>query len=283
MWRQKQGTAMGTPAAVVIACIYLGYLEKNIFKTLREEGIALPLFCKRYIDDIIAIFPTMQSKTRFYELYNSQTPTIRVAIKQGDSVDFLDITIHKGDNFNNTHILDTKLFQKPLNNYLYLPPHSFHTRHIFNSFITAEIHRYRLNCSNYNEFILATNNLFLRLLARGYKRQVLHKLFANPPTREALIEKAKERAKMKEGQKSLQQKEIKSSPLIFKTTWNTRYLQVKLRPCLEITEAARMDEDFFTVFGKRQPIICFKRSKNLKDLLTQARYKHEISPAKLCT
>ena len=269
---QIQGTAMGTPAAVCIAVIYLGMLEKKVINTLINEGFSPPLLFKRYIDDIFAIFKDNPSSIRFAELYNSQAPTIRITHHIDTSVDFLDLTIYMGEGFQQSGILDTRTFQKQLNKYLYLPPTSFHAKHIFPAFITAEIQRHRRNCSNDQEYKEILDKFYVRLRLRGYSTDYLSRLFQYNPTRQQLLDNIQHRLTRANNKKSTTDK--KSPPLLFKTQWNIRWSKINLRECLRLTpELLQAERDAHLLFpGQRQPILCFKRAPNLRDLLTSSKH-----------
>jgi hypothetical protein len=51
LYLQIRGTAMGTPCAVVFACIFMGILERKALRLAREK-LMVPLYYKRFIDDI---------------------------------------------------------------------------------------------------------------------------------------------------------------------------------------------------------------------------------------
>jgi hypothetical protein len=52
-WRQRSGTTMGGPAACADATISFGNHENNRILTKFKDEL---LYCKRYIDDIFAIW-----------------------------------------------------------------------------------------------------------------------------------------------------------------------------------------------------------------------------------
>ena len=54
-------------------------------------------------------------------------------------MEFLDIEIFKGPDFARTGVLSTRLYQKPLNAFLYLHPSSSHPKHVFGAFIAERI------------------------------------------------------------------------------------------------------------------------------------------------
>ena len=120
-WKQLTGTAMGTPPAPPYATLYYGSREKYLLQKYQPWII----FYKRYIDDVLMLwdFNNNLSHTKFREFSNEMAyGRLQWEIHHpSNRVDFLDITI----TLQNGHIF-TNLFEKALNLYLYLPPHSSH-------------------------------------------------------------------------------------------------------------------------------------------------------------
>lgn len=112
-----------------------------------------PLLYYRYIDDIFTtVFKSKQDANIYIDVLNSLRSYIKFEYTIGDSINFLDTTISKSNRFKHYALLDTTLYQKPMNKYLYLPPFSFHRRSVFSSYITSEIKRYCILCSNIHDF-----------------------------------------------------------------------------------------------------------------------------------
>ena len=61
IYHQISGTAMGTPCAVVYACLFLDEYERGILSSLPYK----PIIYKRYIDDVFAIFETIEQAKQF--------------------------------------------------------------------------------------------------------------------------------------------------------------------------------------------------------------------------
>jgi hypothetical protein len=90
----------------------------------------------------------------------------------------LDLIIFKDPTFAATGKFATSLYQKAQNKYLYLPPRSFHSPHVFSAFVIAEVKRYRLHCSREEDFFAACAIYRQRLLDRGYNSLQLQSWFA---------------------------------------------------------------------------------------------------------
>jgi hypothetical protein len=80
----------------------------------------------------------------------------------------MDIKIFKGIQFSSSGLLDTDIFAKPMNQFLYLPFTSFHPRHNKKAFIIGELSRYIRICSSFELYLKNRNQFILRLRARGF-------------------------------------------------------------------------------------------------------------------
>lgn len=113
IYHQIQGTAMGTKMAPSYANIFMAELEEKLL----DKYPIKPLLWKRYIDDILCIWPGPPSEfDRFMQYLNQSHPTIKFTYETSIwSVDFLDLTIYKGRRHTTTLTLDLKPFFKPTN------------------------------------------------------------------------------------------------------------------------------------------------------------------------
>ncbi|CAI7822051.1 unnamed protein product [Closterium sp. NIES-54] len=140
LFLQRQGTAMGTPAAVCFAVLFMSRLDEVLRR--RWTGTE-PLCHVRYIDDGLIVWPGSRDELEAYlNMFNQLDPNIKLTWHVSDSsADFLDMVIFKGPRFAEKGILDLRVFQKPMNRYLYLPFSSFHPRHCKIGYIKAELKR----------------------------------------------------------------------------------------------------------------------------------------------
>ena len=104
---------------------------------------------------------------------------------------FLDITLYKHNLPNNTLILATKLYQKPMNKYLFIPFFSNHSPHVHKGWITGYIKRIRLNCISIIYYLLYKHTFYLHLLTRGYTYKFLKPLFSKKFKRSNILNKIK--------------------------------------------------------------------------------------------
>lgn len=74
IYHQVQGTAMGTVTAPSYANLFMAELEERLL----DESTTDPIIWKRYIDDILCIWPgTPESLKEFIDHLNEAHPTIK--------------------------------------------------------------------------------------------------------------------------------------------------------------------------------------------------------------
>lgn len=174
-WLQLTGTAMGTPAAPSYATLYYFIHERTFIQHYPE----LTYYC-RYLDDTLGVWLPHADKTinnlRYTQFQNAMqgfgslewtsTPLQK-------TIDFLDLTIFQTTN----GTIGTKLYEKILNSYLYLPPHSAHAPGILSGLINGMITRIARLTTQRFEINKHINDFYTRLLHRGYKPTLLRNLF----------------------------------------------------------------------------------------------------------
>jgi len=267
-YKQIKGTAMGSPVSVAFACIHLAIIENEVFQSLTTQQLPLPLLYLRYIDDILAVWPSEQACLHFVELFNSRRPGIRVVkpIISYTEVIFLDIHIKKGSRFPRTGHLDTCIYQKESNKFLFIPPFSWHHPSSFKGWITGYIKRIRLNCTNDAEFHAYKRLFYSHLLQRGYEPSYLQPLFLLAYNRQYLLQ-----------QVVLNHRKLQnaSTPLLFKLQYNecTKWLAPTLRKLLTVPESVKNDPDYQQIFNnKNGPLFCFQRGKCLSEYIVRSKY-----------
>lgn len=122
-WIQREGTAMGTPCACIYAILFFAYFERTIL--LRKYRLNL-LFYKRQIDDILGIWVDTPGQCNQWENFKSDLNSVCnldwTTTSLSKKVDSLDLTIQ----IDQQGCISTKTFQKSMNLFLYIPPHSAH-------------------------------------------------------------------------------------------------------------------------------------------------------------
>jgi hypothetical protein len=183
MWQQRNGIAMGTPVAPILATLYLGYYEEEIILPRFQPNLYL---YKRYLDDIIIIWSDIPEKPYAWNellAYLRRVPGLSWTYKiHEDTINFLDLDI-----FPYEGIYATRTFQKPLNLYLYPPWSSAHSPATKLGFIYGLILKYKRQNTRQEDFIHVCKLTFDRLLARGYPRDTLRKIFSRALTKVAYL------------------------------------------------------------------------------------------------
>jgi hypothetical protein len=164
-WLQKDGTAMGTPPACMWATLYFASHEDN----LSEEFQQFLLFYKRYIDDGFGIWNWTGTRAckaawtafqdKFQEFGNLRWDFVPLA----QTSNFLDLTL----SINHGRVEST-LYEKALNLYLYLPPHSAHAPGVLKGLIAGMLLRIIRLTSEPSTRKAHVQRFFDRLVARGY-------------------------------------------------------------------------------------------------------------------
>ena len=126
MYLQISGTAMGTPCAVIFACIFVHIIEQEALATLRstmfiDEHIWLFV---RFIDDLEIIVTSNDIGMALMKALNSRRKSITFTFKiRNSETQFLDLTLFKKVT---RHVEGqkqaVKAFSKPMSKFVFLPP-----------------------------------------------------------------------------------------------------------------------------------------------------------------
>lgn len=176
-YKQKQGTVMGTPVAPPYSNIYVAScLEAKA----REQCDNWPAIYKRFIDDGFFVWEGDEaSLLAFLQLLNSTLPNINLTWQYSQhSIDYMDITVTKCAGTGDSVGLKVTTYQKPHNQYMYIPYFSFHRRGVFKGFIKAELQRYAVTNTLPTDFDHMKALFMQRLVDRGYPVSQLKKWFA---------------------------------------------------------------------------------------------------------
>jgi hypothetical protein len=110
---------MGSPCAVVSACIYMHIIEQealSIFASQRYIHSHVILFL-RFIDDILAIFTDYTSAFEFMQILNFRRQNITLTFKiRNMEAQFLDLILYKDKH--ESQIIQVKVYNKPMNKFL---------------------------------------------------------------------------------------------------------------------------------------------------------------------
>jgi hypothetical protein len=255
LYKQNKGLTMGTSCAPQLANFFLLSLELPLITSY--TGL-VSLF-RRFLDDVFFVFVgTRQQLAIFLSHYEKLHPDIKITwVISTTSIPYMDIEIYKGKDFKTTRILSTRIYQKPLNKFLYIPPFSFHNKHIFKAFIKGELIRYVRFSSSQQDFEKIRCEFFLHLLARKYDVIYLLDVFRNVSYND------RNKYLIKKKDKQDEKKDI----LIFKIAHNPRIRQLEIRNTL-LRHWHIIDEDHLLnkVFPNK-PILCLFSNTNLGGIL----------------
>lgn len=175
IFKQTNGIAMGTNAAVQLANYYMKITTDSFFEN--ENLSSKLIYYRRFIDDIFIVW--RGPLDRWFPIAERMKNNLGLKIEFSEprqSINFLDVNITIDSKKNKFH---TNVHQKILNKYLYITPFSFHTPHVFKGFIKGELTRYaRLSSEPYAYHIIKLK-LFDRLLQRGFSEKYLKSIFRN--------------------------------------------------------------------------------------------------------
>ena len=173
-WIQRSGTAMGTPPGCSYATIYYAIHELSFVPSFTSH---CPIYY-RYIDDGIGGWRTDPDPTvdqcnwqRFCDTLPFGNLRWDVS-ERSKSVHFLDLDLTIKDD-----TLHSRIYEKPENMYLYLPPHSAHPSGMVRGLVTGQIKRFLQLCSNEQDSLTHIRDFYRRLVARGHSPTTLKPLF----------------------------------------------------------------------------------------------------------
>ena len=174
--------------------------------------------------------------------------------KPSPQCDFLDISLEL-----NQHGIKTKVFQKPLNKYSYLPWKSYHTKAQKQGFIKAETLRYARICSSRKDFNHMKKLFTLRLQRRGYPLLMINEVMSRVEWNQRIHNLFR-----KKNNKGL-------IPFLFKTEFNPIIDHSKIRKCLD-----EFTRDLEKITGipitlKEKITICYSLPPTMHSLILRAR------------
>jgi len=167
---QLTGTAMGAPPAPMYATLYFAAHEAIIVPNFHQNLI----FYRRYIDDGIGIW-IEDGTDRFHRFQQQMDEFGKLRwefTELQDTINFLDVNLSIADNK-----VTTRMHEKELNLYLYIPPHSAHPPGVLKSLIYGRIQQIHFLCNTQNDRTHFMRLLLQRLVHRGYDKTDLLPIF----------------------------------------------------------------------------------------------------------
>ena len=175
MYRQILGSQMGAPFSPQLSNLLVAKFEQTLF----SMNIKLPIFWKRFLDDVFAIWThSLEELKIFMSHLNSISPFIQFTLEHNPlSVDFLDVTVFKGPLFSLTHKLSTKLFTKKTASLTLLNPQSHHPGSTFKGIALSQYLRLNRISSSLLDFQASAFKLTRTLISQGYNKKLLKKQY----------------------------------------------------------------------------------------------------------
>lgn len=124
----------------------------------------------RFLDDVFLLWNGTLEELKEYETFlNNLIPGIEIKLEASlVSVNFLDITIYKNQNSDNSFSLQTKIYVKPTDTQNLLHTESFHPPHTTKGILKSQLIRYKRISSTWEDYVGAAKTLFQNLRGRGY-------------------------------------------------------------------------------------------------------------------
>jgi hypothetical protein len=153
------------------------------------------------------------------------------------------------------HRITTKTYQKPMNLFLYIPPHSAHPAGVLKSIIYGNLRRYWIQNSNHSDYISTVTRFAQHLVNRGHNRETIKTIFLDA----AAHMDSQEKANRRDTPTASPPQEI-SSTLYIHWEYHPRGIQRHII-CQMYNHALSCHSGF------DQMIVAFNRPRNLGDLL----------------
>lgn len=174
-WQQVSGTGMGVSPAPPWATIFFALYER----TLVPRWAKYISFYRRFIDDIFGIWicdPDPEENLRQWTAFKAELQLWHgltwTCTEPSTSCVFMDMEISiEGSR------LVTRVYEKDLNLYLYLPPNSAHSKGVGTGLVFGQVLRYRRLSTYQTDADEKIREFHQRLRARGHSNDKLIPLF----------------------------------------------------------------------------------------------------------
>ena len=168
LYKQIDGVSMGSALGPTMAAFAMNLVERNIHKSNVK-----PLFYKRYVDDIFAVFTSELEADSFLEFLNQQHTSLKFTMeKSKDSqLNFLDVTVIKENNS-----FETKWYLKETNTGRYISKTSISPRKYKHAAIKSLFFRAHNLCSKASFYKEAESIITEMFLKNGYNINEIKKI-----------------------------------------------------------------------------------------------------------
>ena len=273
-FHQISGTAMGTPPACCYATIYYAIKEKTLLAKYRENL----QFYKRYIDDVFGVWANNNPSLTF-EMFCNDLKFHKLewtAEPLADKTIFLDMELYISN-----RKIQTRLYEKVLNLYLYISPFSAHPPGVLSGLVIGNVLRIYHLCSEPDQRKSYYQMFYQRLRARGYLPSHLNDLFQRAFSLAQSKPMPSTRNKQRERNRT---QAINNSFNVNKSEDNTAILHIPYHPkspsSSQIQKLFReqfMEQDK-TVAGLAKLTIAYSRPRNLGEMLSYRRIENFDGP-----
>jgi hypothetical protein len=186
------------------------------------------------------------------------------------TVDFLDLTIHIGDDGRIT----TKTFQKEMNLFLYIPPISSHAPSVLQGLIYGQLRRFWLQNSFTDDYVHCASDFYDHLLARGHDCINIRRLFQLAATRlldlPTTLKPAERRDKTSDEAQVILHVEYHPRQ-IERLEIQRVFRELCAGPFRDTTNKER------TPTGIERLIIAYSRTPNIRDLLCRTKMEQRVN------
>ena len=259
LYKQTIGTAIGSAPSPAICDILMFEISNQIISQFQHKDKIF--YHGRYRDDGFIIYHNSDKNEveDLFKIANAFHPLLKFTYEIAEfKITFLDVNVFKGSRFTTDGILDLETHFKPTNSFMYLHRRSSHCPHVFNGLIRGEAVRYVRNTNNEKTISKLMKQFRIRLKERGYSDE---EIYTN--IQKALSINRKELLKSKESTKDI--------PLVLITKYNPGLKKIK-KYIMKHWHLLKYDETCEPILSEN-PMVAYKRHKNLGDILTSSLIK----------
>jgi hypothetical protein len=265
-YKQISGTAMGTKMAPSYATLTLGYLEECILYPKIENVFGTDILhyfkenFQRFLDDGFFIansnFNEEMEETFFNTINNRLKFTME---KSKEKINFLDITVE----INEQGTISTDIFYKMTDSHQYLDFYSCHPKHVRTNIPYNMMRRISRIVSNKEQKYQRFAEMAKWLKLRNYPEQLINDAIEKCSDDNQSIYRSNDK-----------QEETNGNTINFVTTFNPNNPEIypTVNKCFDIL---KMNDETKNVFKNNSLRKSYKQPKNLKKLLTKAKFETE--------
>ena len=172
VYKQHDGVAMGSPLAPLLAEWFVSKIENNI---MQQDISYKPIFYKRYVDDVFALFKSEDDRDKFFSLLNGAHPNLKFTMEVStNSLPFLDTAVSiKDDRF------EISVYRKPTNTGILLNYNSVAPRRWKKSLIHCMLTRALRVSSNLKFFKSELETIQEAFLKNSYPSDMIEKTISD--------------------------------------------------------------------------------------------------------